>query len=338
MSDDISIPSPTYRVSRRRGMDPATKRLALIAAGLGGALVVVVGGWSLLDSGPHTVPVVQAPSGPVRVKPADPGGLQVAGSGNAIFSGDQSTAVDKLAPPPEVPDPQALRPPPPKPAPPAEHLPAARVQTGPAAAASSAGAAPAQHAMTVEAARPAPVRSPARSGPAEPTRSGGTPARAETRPAETHRVARATPAEPAQAARVGSGGAMVQLAALSSEQAAKTAWQNLNRRIPGLLDGHQPVFVKVSHGGKTFWRLRTGGFRDEAQARAFCRTVKAKGLGCFPAELLTKARISPPALVGRCWGERSCVPNAIVRGRRARRTAVLHTAMRGRRGPVAVSP
>ena len=48
MSDDLSIPSPTYRVPRhRRGMDPLTKRLAVIACGLGATVFVVVGGWSM---------------------------------------------------------------------------------------------------------------------------------------------------------------------------------------------------------------------------------------------------------------------------------------------------
>ena len=35
MSDDLSIPSPTYRIPRhRRGMDPVTRRLALMAGDL----------------------------------------------------------------------------------------------------------------------------------------------------------------------------------------------------------------------------------------------------------------------------------------------------------------
>ena len=115
MSDDASIRTPTYRVARERGMDPATKRLALIAAGLGSALLAVIGVWSV--NGHHTsgggVPVIEPPSGPMRVKPANPGGMQLA-PGDEIFAGGSGgdTSTDKLAPPPETPDPQALRPPP----------------------------------------------------------------------------------------------------------------------------------------------------------------------------------------------------------------------------------
>ncbi|HEY3847895.1 MAG TPA: SPOR domain-containing protein, partial [Acetobacteraceae bacterium] len=106
MSDDISIPRPTYRVPRRSGgMDPATLRLALIAAGIGGTLLVAIAGWTMLSHRGHGVPVVQADSSPLRVKPVNPGGLQVAGAGNEIFSGGSDTDVEKLAPPPETPDP-----------------------------------------------------------------------------------------------------------------------------------------------------------------------------------------------------------------------------------------
>ena len=108
MSDDLSIPSPTYRVPRRHGMDPATRRLALIAGGLGGTLLAVIGGWTLYSHRTSTVPVIQADSGPIRVKPDNPGGMQVAGANEDILSGISGSGSNKLAPPPESPAPQAL--------------------------------------------------------------------------------------------------------------------------------------------------------------------------------------------------------------------------------------
>jgi hypothetical protein len=114
VSDDLSIPSPTYRVPRhRRGMDPLTKRLAVIACGLGATVFVVVGGWSMLGHRSGTVPVVQADSGPIKVKPANPGGMQISGANDDALSGSGTSADGKLAPPPETPAPQALRAPPP---------------------------------------------------------------------------------------------------------------------------------------------------------------------------------------------------------------------------------
>ena len=260
MSDDLSIPSgPVYRVPRhRRGLDPAARRRVVIAAGLFGVLVLGGGVWSMLGHRQHGVPVVQADTSPLRVKPLNPGGLQVAAAGNEIFSGGSDTAVDKLAPPPETPNLQALRaPPPPAPAPkPAE---AAAPTTAPPPA-------PPQPLPIAAAPRPA-VAAATVPTPPKPTVAAGT---------LDHRVA--------PAALHGGKGALVQLAALSSEQAAKVEWDHLAKRMPDLLSGRQPALSKVEHDGRTYWRLRTGGFTDAAQATGFCERLRSKGATCRVAD------------------------------------------------------
>ncbi len=243
MSDDLSIPSPTYRVPRRRqGMDPGTRRLALIAGGLGAALIVVVGGWELLGHGSTTVPVVQAENRPIRLKPDNPGGMQVAGANEDILSGGTESATGKLAPPPESPAPQALRAPP-----------------SPAVAA------------------PTPMPAPAvASSPPPPIAS--TP----TKP-----VVPAKPSESAPEKRVAvpaGNNAVVQLAAVRSEDAAKSEWERLSKRFPELLSAHHPAFSKIEREGRTLWRVRTGGFVDVPQATSFCEKVRAKGAACSVAD------------------------------------------------------
>ena len=181
MSDDLSIPSPTYRIPRHhQGMDPATRRLAMIAGGLGGVLLVVVGGWTLIGHRNAAVPVVQADSRPIRVKPENPGGMQVAGADADILSGGTEMKDGKLGPAPEAPAPQALTAPPAPPPVVAAAVPA-----------------------------PAPVGA---ATPAKPVAAKPAPA-AEKRPA--------TP--PAN-------GALVQLTAVQSEDAARSEWQRLSKR------------------------------------------------------------------------------------------------------------
>jgi hypothetical protein len=246
-------------------MDPGTRRLALIAGGLGGTLLVVVGGWSAIGHRSGSVPVVQADSRPIRVKPDNPGGMQVAGANEDILSGDPDTNSGKLAPPPEAPNPQAMRAPPP-PAPPA-------VVASPAPTAATAAAR-----LTPEKSAAAPVKAAALPAP-DKAAAADKAAIAPDKHAATTAAAPA-PDHSASAAK----GALVQLAAVSSEAAAKVEWQRLQKRMPDLLDHRQPTISKIDREGHTLWRVRTGGFSDSAQATVFCERVRAKGTGCSVAD------------------------------------------------------
>ena len=73
------------------------------------------------------------------------------------------------------------------------------------------------------------------------------------------------------------GRVKVQLAALPTEQAAKDEWARLQRKLPDL-KGHSPSITSADVNGKTWYRLRTGGFADPAAAKTFCDQARGKGL------------------------------------------------------------
>ena len=95
---------PSYRpAAPEGGFDPDMRRMAVIAAGIGGGLALVIGMFSLSHHVHHGIPVILAEAGPVRIKPVNPGGMTVAGAE------DLSTGVETLAPEPEKPALHALR-------------------------------------------------------------------------------------------------------------------------------------------------------------------------------------------------------------------------------------
>jgi hypothetical protein len=274
MRDELDIPmpamTPSYRVAPRRRpeMDPATKRLATFAGVIGGALILLVGVWSFTGHRHSAgVPLIAADTHPLRVKPADPGGMQVDGADQSILSGE-SEGKSVIAPGPETPAPQALQ---------------AEDHTGPATppAVLPSAAPPPPAAATTAAESPKPA---APAAAAKPTRLATAAAPGEKPAASPRPVAAAAPSAPA-AATAHPGSVMVQLAALETEDAAKTEWQRLEHKYGDLLAGHEPTIMRTEHAGKTFWRLRTSGFTASTDAVMFCERVKAKGGGCAVAKL-----------------------------------------------------
>jgi septal ring-binding cell division protein DamX len=232
-------------------MDPDMRRMALFAGGIGTVLVVLIAISALTSHRSGEVPVITADTRPIRVKPVDPGGLKVNAAENDVFSGGSDTRNAKLGPMAENPDTKALRMAAAETAPAAETPAPALSVTPPASVVQSTAKALPTSVAPVAAPRPAPV-------PAAPP----------------------IPAASAATAH----GATVQLAALTSEQAAHGEWQALVKRMPDLLANHQPSFSRTERDGRTFWRVRTAGFADVTQARGFCEKVRAKGAGCSVTE------------------------------------------------------
>jgi hypothetical protein len=288
-----------------------TRRLIIVSGVLGIGLVSAGAALEFASHRSHTIPVIEADSRPIRVRPDNPGGMQIAGVGESILSGATSRTPETLAPPPEAPDPSGLRqqeqaarardaaPKLPdsiqglnKPGAIALDVPQPPSTDADAAAAAPSGPAPVirpipppTQKFATAAQPPAPTAiAPAAIAPA--TIAPKPPAPAARAAAPIAKPAIPAPAQAASAPAMhplATGEKQVQLAAVGSQAAATAEWARLSRLMPELLANRHPDVTEFNHDGRTYWRLRTGGFADAAAVTEFCSEIRAKGFNCFPA-------------------------------------------------------
>ncbi len=246
-----------YSLSEVRGreaMDPATRRLAMIAGGIGLLLAVLIGGWAFGGRHAGSIPVIEAPSGPVRVKPVDAGGMQALGA--QAPPPVNGTGSEALAPGPEAPRPAALQ----------AEVDAARRAAG-------LGGAPAQAVPPPAAASHAPFKAAAPA--AEPPAAS---------PVQTDDASRLRTEATPSAAPVA-----IQLAALDSHAAAQAEGRRLSSSHPDLFspalgDGKSFEVLRAERDGRAIYRLRMLGFDSQAAAAAFCTRARAQDVACTVAD------------------------------------------------------
>ena len=304
------------RRSSRRGRRVLAAAIVLVAFG-GFAGLIYYAYSKGREAGTSTVaPIIRAGDGPTKVRPEQPGGMQVPNQDKEVYSrvgpGQGTQRVENLLPPPEQPLPrpalrQAPEPPPggmlsPAPAPPLPPPPPIAsvgvpqgLDTTPAKP--PAAAAPPPQTPTM-AARPAPSSPPAVpaappqfSAPAPPpfTAPPARPAAAPPPQPQAQPAPQAAPPaqRPPQAAALSpapaAGGYRVQLVALRSEEAALAEWEKLKRANPDLFNGLAPSVVRVDLGVEkgVYYRLQAGPLAGQAQAADLCDRAKSRKLGCL---------------------------------------------------------
>jgi hypothetical protein len=137
------IPEFSYETRRQTQVyDPLMRRIALGGGGIATLVIVVALVWSGMKPGLGfgSPPVISAPPGPLRMMPANPGGLTVPEADEQIMSGYSSNAPAQLAPAAPATDLSAFQPPP---APPASAAPPVTPSTPVAAAPPAPAPAPA---------------------------------------------------------------------------------------------------------------------------------------------------------------------------------------------------
>lgn len=123
-----------------------------------------------------------------------------------------------------------------------------------------------------------------------------TPEKVETKPVETTAeasvpaVEKAEPVKKVEVAKkevaakkpVTSKLVKAQLGAYKSEAEASQQWTSISSRFSGSLGDKQHQIIRVDLGPKgIFYRLHVSPFESAANAQAFCKTLSAKGQGCF---------------------------------------------------------
>lgn len=75
----------------------------------------------------------------------------------------------------------------------------------------------------------------------------------------------------------------VQIAALSTADAAKREWTRLSKLVPNLLKSKDVYYSRVDLGAKKgiYYRIQIGKFSDKVEAQNFCRKLEAQKLTCM---------------------------------------------------------
>jgi hypothetical protein len=232
--------------------------------------------WNSTGGGRGQVPVIQANAGEEKVKPTNEAGMQVPNQESTVLNPEPEKPVEEvLMPPPEepvlvlspapAPDPEdepvvvltpAAPPAPPSPAPAASQQPA---NTDTIAALIAAETGSQSQAAAAAAAPPAPAVTPAASP-------------AVTLPASTQASAAAMPA----------GAFLIQLASLTSADAAEKTWVGLQSKHAVLLGDMAVNIQKAEIDGKgTYFRVQAGPLPNRATADDMCAQLKAAAQDCI---------------------------------------------------------
>lgn len=243
------------------------------------------------------LPVVTADQSPEKVKPEDPGGMDVPHQDSLVMNENgqgSGEKVERLLPPPETPQPPEA---------------SAKTETqssgGPTQSSEQDQTADSNDGQQVEqtveveelpettpedgatqtAESDMPETPPA---PSESAADSETQAKEPAAESEQTQTAASEPTQstpdPSESVSTSAadGNYAVQLAALREQSGAEAAWQRLQQQYPDLLGDLDLLLQSAEIEGRgTFWRVRTGPFADKAAADALCSKLKAKGQDCL---------------------------------------------------------
>jgi len=194
------------------------------------------------------VPLIRADERPTKVKPEQPGGMEIPDRDKLIYN-PARPVVEHLLPPPEKP---MTRP-----------LPSPTAPSQTEAAGSQPSAPPPAAGMPENAPTATPASQP-----------------------QTHAAGRAAQAGPAPPKSAGTkaGGIRLQLGSVRSEDAARQEWERIKRKSTDLLGNLSATPIRTDLGDKgIYYRIETGPLADQAAAERICSELKQRSIGCIIA-------------------------------------------------------
>ena len=265
-------PLPRTEPGKRRGLWLIAVA-GVLAAGAGG-------GWVAMEAwkpggGEAEIPLIRASSGPVKVRPESPGGMDIPNRDKLVYDrmqgNEETPLVERLLPGPEQPLPPPARPE------------AAKMQPAPDAAPAP------EEAAAVAPPEAAPESMPETKPEAKPEAKPTSPPAAPSPVPTPEEVLAAKPPQAAPApAEIKKPGQIkadykIQLAAIRSQQLAQQEWKRLRSKHTDLL-GRLELSVSRADLGPSkgiFFRLRAGPISDETAARALCAKLAQRKVGCL---------------------------------------------------------
>jgi len=235
------------------------------------AAVVIVGvAWAMSERyfGPaednKSVPVVAADATPVKVRPEEPGGVDVPDRDKYVYKSltDEEPEAEQLLPPPEEP---------------MERPPVEVVEVvAPEAAAEQTPEPPPPSELAV-----AELKAPAETAPEPVKQEPIAPEAPKAAPSPEPELTSAA-AQQSAALSANRGGFLVQIGATKNEATANGEIVRLARKHPAILAGLSGAVIRVDLGAKGVWyRMRVGPFASRGQADGVCGQLKAVDVGCF---------------------------------------------------------
>jgi cell division septation protein DedD len=204
------------------------------------------------DAASGDVPLIRADERPTKVKPEQPGGMEIPDRDKLIYNPTRKV-VEHLLAPAEKPMPRPV----PSPSPTPSQTEAARSSTG-----------------TMPPASGTPPDPPAVSQMAQLQQQAAAP------PTKAAQV----PPIPSKLAAAKAGGTRLQLGSLRSEDAARQEWERIKRKNSDLLGSLSATPVRADLGDKgIYYRIEAGPIADPAAAERICGELKQRSIGCIIA-------------------------------------------------------